>query len=126
MTEPRPASMTREDGITALQERGYKNYGSYALEHSILLTRRIGSEYGCLTNEYKLSYSIHLYDPIPSLPNPHVSTKIEIVGEYAEGLWCTLNVYALTLENLLADLDQHEADLKAAWETMCQNRRRGN
>jgi hypothetical protein len=43
---------------------------------------------------------------------------LHIVGEYRDGKWCELKVYAESLDSIVKSIDQHELDLAGAWVVM--------
>jgi hypothetical protein len=119
------STLTKQETIAKLVEKGYKDWGHHVVYDAHLLFKRLPASVtdksGCLTNEHKLSFEVRIHDPL-NIPNPdykpHHSASLHIVGEYRDGKWCELKVYAESLDSIVKSIDQHELDLAGAWVVM--------
>jgi hypothetical protein len=119
--------MTKQEVIDLLVADGYTDRGSYQVYNAHLvfkrLPKRVTDVAPCLTNEHKVSFEVRIHDPLP-MPNSRHSCSVHIVGQYAEGRWCDLNVYSESLDDIAKHFQHHEDDLASAWESMCYRRSR--
>ena len=112
---------TLEQTRAFLTSQGFDGPQKLGYSEGLLYYRRIeGSP--CLSND-KLQLTVQVFDmDLNNGTMKHQTATVEITGEYREGTWAKLGVYAVSWDTLLTDLDTITADVLRAWEAIYQHK----
>jgi len=100
-----------------LKARGMKGPQRSPIADGTIFWRQIKTEAPCLCND-KLQLTLHAHDISLGIGARQQTLSMDITGEYRQGVWASLKVYALSWEMGLQDLDKIEGELHRAWIAM--------
>jgi hypothetical protein len=115
--------MTYEKIIDKLKEAGFREWGKQphrTADNYFSRRLKIDKEHYCKTNDYKVSMGVYVYkrDRFPYPEGSPAGLEFEVVGEYADSQWITLQHHGLKADDAIKNLDKIQDELTDLWKNI--------